>query len=95
MKRLSALLIGFIMIVGANSALALEGSTYNDPSMNAGITATQAWGHDKPAATNCSNRVIGLAEPSPDGARLEQVCLRDEVEKSEIELMQEGNGPGI
>ena len=64
MKRLSALLIGFIMIVGANSALALEGSTYNDPSMNAGITATQAWGHDKPAATNCSNMVIGLDEPS-------------------------------
>ena len=78
MKRLSALFIGIIMIVGAQTAFGLVG--YEDPSVTSGIAATQPWGHDKAEGTNCMNVLTGSDSEgaSADGFKIEQVCLRDE-----------------
>ena len=92
MKRLSALLIGIFMIVGAQTSFGLVG--YEDPSINTGIAVSQPWGHDKAEGTNCSIAVIGLDNYSPEGVRLEKVCLRDDVEPDENDRYQFGIGVG-
>jgi hypothetical protein len=94
MKRLSALLIGVVMIVGAQTTFGLEGSNYQDPSMISGIASTQPWGHDKVEGTNCSNVLIGMDSQggSADGFKIQQVCLRDEVQGDRGNAYEFGNG---
>jgi len=92
MKRLSALFIGMIMIVGAQTAFGLEGSTYEDPSMNSAISVSQAWGSDKAEATNCSSVMSGFDnEGGTDGFKIEQVCLRDEVDADNSNVYEYGS----
>ena len=75
MKRLSALLIGAFMLVGANSVIALEGgASANSPSMDSSAIAAVRYQVQEYRADDGKNRCFTVPQSSGVGSNLEITC---------------------
>ena len=79
MKRLSALLVGAFMLVGANSVIALEGgASANEPMLNSAISAVRYQVQEVRTGDDGAKCFTVLVGNGSMGQSLENTCLNTE-----------------
>ena len=78
MKRLSALLVGAFLLVGANSVMAIEGPSIDDPMFNgaAAIAAVRQQVQEVRPEDNRTKCFVAPVSLGEQGHSLENICLK-------------------